>query len=73
MLIVLVNATGVPSSSNLMQSAPRPRLVAKTASGHRALAPKSIDITSKFGKGSGPDPNQVWNRNRGERENYCSY
>lgn len=43
---------------------PRPRLVAKTASGQQASAPKSTNVTSKNGGGSGPDPLQVWNRNR---------
>lgn len=47
-----------------MPPAPRPRLVAKTASGTKASAPKSSHYGSRNG-GSGPDPMQVWNRNRG--------
>ncbi|KAL8826661.1 MAG: hypothetical protein Q9191_003660 [Dirinaria sp. TL-2023a] len=43
--------------------APRPRLVAKTASGHQASAPKASGPGHKNG-GSGPDPMQVWNKNR---------
>lgn len=44
--------------------APRPRLVAKSASGHQASAPKSANSGFRNG-GSGPDPMQVWNKNRG--------
>ena len=44
---------------------PRPRLVAKSASGQRASAPKAMSLGNKTDKQSGPDPNQVWNRNRG--------
>ncbi|MCJ1477699.1 hypothetical protein MMC13_006372 [Lambiella insularis] len=54
--------TGQPSPA--MQSAPRPRLVAKPASGHRNAVPKALTMGAKAGKGAGPDPNQVWNRNR---------
>ncbi|MCJ1305264.1 hypothetical protein MMC08_008078, partial [Hypocenomyce scalaris] len=46
------------------QPAPRPRLVAKTASGQRASTPKPANTAYKNGRGSGPDPLQVWNRNR---------
>ena len=42
----------------------RPRLVAKTASGQRASTPKSSNLGNNSDK-NGPDPNQVWNRNRG--------
>ena len=45
--------------------APRPRLVAKAASGHQASAPKASGSGHKNG-GSGPDPMQVWNKNRGK-------
>lgn len=45
---------------------PRPRLVAKSASGHQASAPKSAGPGFKNGA-SGPDPMQVWNKNRGMR------
>jgi len=47
-----------------MPPTPRPRLVAKTASGTKASVPKSSHFGSRHG-GSGPDPMQVWNRNRG--------
>ncbi|MCJ1287734.1 hypothetical protein MMC26_007086 [Xylographa opegraphella] len=58
-----VNGVGGPSSS-ATQLAPRPRLVAKSASGTRNSIPKALIMGSKAGKGTGPDPNQVWNRNR---------
>ncbi|KAL2853441.1 hypothetical protein BJY01DRAFT_206647 [Aspergillus pseudoustus] len=53
-------SSGTPLSTTLQT--PRPRLVAKTTSSLR-------DSLSKSGAGgarpgSGPDPNQVWNRNR---------
>ncbi|KAL2846756.1 hypothetical protein BJX68DRAFT_240422 [Aspergillus pseudodeflectus] len=53
-------ASGTPLSTTLQN--PRPRLVAKTTSSLR-------DSSSKTGTGGarlgvGPDPNQVWNRNR---------
>lgn len=57
---VAIPATG----GNTMPPPPRPRLVAKTAGGTKAIAPKSSHSGSKHG-GSGPDPMQVWNRNRG--------
>ncbi|KAL8650741.1 MAG: hypothetical protein Q9226_005017 [Calogaya cf. arnoldii] len=44
--------------------APRPRLVAKTASGHQAAASRPSGSTFRNGDGSGPDASQVWNRNR---------
>jgi len=44
--------------------APRPRLVAKSASGQQASAPKASGSGYKNG-GKGPDPMQVWNKNRG--------
>ena len=47
------------------QGLARPRLVAKSASGQRASTPKSASLGNKTDKHSGPDPNQVWNRNRG--------
>ena len=46
------------------QPAPRPRLVAKSGSGLRDATPKTMNSTNKSGRGSGPDPNQVWNKNR---------
>ncbi|MCJ1318916.1 hypothetical protein MMC15_004248 [Xylographa vitiligo] len=58
-----VNGVGGPSSS-ATQLVPRPRLVAKSASGTRNSIPKALTMGSKPGKGTGPDPNQVWNRNR---------
>ena len=51
-------------SGNTLPLVARPRLVAKSISGHRASAPKSASLASRNGGGSGPDPNQVWNRNR---------
>ena len=53
-------------SAAVSQVAPRPRLVAKSASGHRNSIPKALNMGTKAGKGAGPDPLQVWNRNRGE-------
>ncbi|MCJ1438033.1 hypothetical protein MMC27_007420 [Xylographa pallens] len=58
-----VNGVGGPSSS-ATQLVPRPRLVAKSASATRNSIPKALIMGSKAGKGTGPDPNQVWNRNR---------
>ena len=46
-------------------SATRPRLVAKTLSSSRSAAPKSLNSGSQKSGTDGPDPNQVWNRNRG--------
>ncbi|KAI9679281.1 MAG: hypothetical protein M1817_005301 [Caeruleum heppii] len=46
------------------QSAPRPRLVAKTGSGLRDAVPRPNSASAGGGKGSGPDPSQVWNKNR---------
>jgi hypothetical protein len=48
-----------------IQNALRPRLVAKSASGQRGSLPKVPSMNEKIGQISGPDPNQVWNRNRG--------
>ncbi|KAA6409274.1 MAG: hypothetical protein FRX48_06827 [Lasallia pustulata] len=59
---VALNAAA--STKDQAQPAPRPRLVAKTASGQRASAPKPTNTAYKNGRGSGPDPLQVWNRNR---------
>ncbi|KAI9369520.1 hypothetical protein BJX61DRAFT_549548 [Aspergillus egyptiacus] len=42
---------------------PRPRLVAKTTSSLRDSLAKSGTSAARIG-GGGPDPNQVWNRNR---------
>ena len=55
-----------------MLPVPRPRLVAKTASGSKASVPKSSHSNTKHG-GSGPDPMQVWNRNRGKFSIYCHF
>lgn len=44
--------------------APRARLVAKSASGQQASVPKASGTGYKNG-GKGPDPMQVWNKNRG--------
>ncbi|CAI7646774.1 unnamed protein product [Penicillium pancosmium] len=55
----------VPSTSTTPLGTPqpssRPRLVAKATSGNSVLKPGSSN--SNLG-GSGPDPNQVWNKNR---------
>ncbi|MCJ1404867.1 hypothetical protein MMC11_008093 [Xylographa trunciseda] len=59
-----VNGMSGPLSNSAAQSMPRPRLVAKSASGTRNSIPKALIMGSKTGKGAGPDPNQVWNRNR---------
>ncbi|KAL8927352.1 MAG: hypothetical protein Q9172_001431 [Xanthocarpia lactea] len=45
-------------------SAPRPRLVAKTASGHQATTSRTPGSTFRNGGQSGPDASQVWNRNK---------
>lgn len=52
------------TSGNATPPAPRPRLVAKPLSGQQASAPKTLGSGNKNGSASGPDPNQVWNRNR---------
>ncbi|KAI4277593.1 MAG: hypothetical protein LQ337_001666 [Flavoplaca oasis] len=49
---------------NNAPSAPRPRLVAKTASGHQAKTSRTPGSTFRNGGASGPDASQVWNRNR---------
>ena len=59
-------AAPTASSSNLTQSVLRPRLVAKSANGPRTSTPKAMNLNARSGKGAGPDPNQVWNRNRGQ-------
>ncbi|KAI4178765.1 MAG: hypothetical protein L6R41_008220, partial [Letrouitia leprolyta] len=53
-----------PNPVNNASSVPRPRLVAKSASGHQASTPKNAGSKYKNGGTSGPDPLQVWNRNR---------
>ncbi|KAL8944331.1 MAG: hypothetical protein Q9216_000516 [Gyalolechia sp. 2 TL-2023] len=53
-----------PNPISNASSVPRPRLVAKTASGHQASTPKNTGPNFKNGGASGPDPLQVWNRNR---------
>ncbi|KAL8921200.1 MAG: hypothetical protein Q9208_005810 [Pyrenodesmia sp. 3 TL-2023] len=55
------------ASSTILNNASsvlRPRLVAKSASGQQASAPQSTGSKFKSGAASGPDPLQVWNRNR---------
>ncbi|KAI4206726.1 MAG: hypothetical protein LQ346_000915 [Caloplaca aetnensis] len=49
---------------NNASSVLRPRLVAKSASGQQASTPQSTGSKFKNGQASGPDPLQVWNRNR---------
>ncbi|KAL9026738.1 MAG: hypothetical protein Q9196_004639 [Gyalolechia fulgens] len=53
-----------PNPVNNASSVPRPRLVAKPASGHQASTPKNAGPNFNNGGVSGPDPLQVWNRNR---------
>ncbi|KAL8709981.1 MAG: hypothetical protein Q9220_005432 [cf. Caloplaca sp. 1 TL-2023] len=58
---------GVEPGTNPVNNAlppPRPRLVAKPASGHQASTSKSSASAFRNGGSSGPDPLQVWNRNR---------
>ncbi|KAL6719149.1 hypothetical protein ACLMJK_003386 [Lecanora helva] len=56
------NATNSTAAGSTTPQAPKPRLVAKTTSGSQASTPKSSHF-ARHG-GSGPDPMQVWNRNR---------
>ncbi|KAI9724061.1 MAG: hypothetical protein M1812_000779 [Candelaria pacifica] len=51
-------------SGTSSQPVPRPRLVAKSGSGLRDAAPRPTNVSSGIVRGSGPDPNQVWNKNR---------
>ncbi|EEH49322.2 uncharacterized protein PADG_05401 [Paracoccidioides brasiliensis Pb18] len=51
------------SSTPSVSQPTKPRLVAKATGGLRDSAPKSTGIGTKSGNG-GPDPNQVWNKNR---------
>ncbi|KAL8997204.1 MAG: hypothetical protein Q9169_003470 [Polycauliona sp. 2 TL-2023] len=60
--ITATETSTTPVNSAL--SAPRPRLVAKTASGHQATTSRPPGSTFRNGGGSGPDASQVWNRNR---------
>lgn len=57
-------STPAPITATKDHPAPRPRLVAKSGSGLRDAMPKAKNSTNNMGRGSGPDPNQVWNRNR---------
>ncbi|KAL4885311.1 hypothetical protein BJY04DRAFT_180618 [Aspergillus karnatakaensis] len=54
-------SSGTPLSATLQN--PRPRLVAKTNSSLRDSSSKTGISGVRLG-GGGPDPNQVWNRNR---------
>ncbi|KAL4874122.1 hypothetical protein BDV12DRAFT_159120 [Aspergillus spectabilis] len=54
-------SSGTPLSATLQT--PRPRLVAKTTSSLRDSLSKTGISGARLG-GGGPDPNQVWNRNR---------
>ncbi|OJD19389.1 hypothetical protein AJ78_00659 [Emergomyces pasteurianus Ep9510] len=51
------------SSTPSISQPAKPRLVAKSTGGLRDLTPKSTGIGNKNGN-VGPDPNQVWNKNR---------
>lgn len=62
---LIVIAANPATAGTTLPPAPRPRLVAKTASGNKVSAPKPSHFGTKHGA-SGPDPMQVWNRNRGE-------
>ena len=64
--LTIAAPSAAANSGNTVSQAPRPRLVAKTASGPQTSTPKSMNSLSKNGAGVGPDPNQVWNRNRRE-------
>ncbi|KAI9797433.1 MAG: hypothetical protein M1833_005473 [Piccolia ochrophora] len=48
----------------LSQGASRPRLVAKSGSGPRDAAPRKMTLPSAGEQVKGPDPSQVWNKNR---------
>lgn len=63
--MLMVKATSPATPGNTLPPAPRPRLVAKTASANKVSAPKPSHFGTKHGA-SGPDPMQVWNRNRGK-------
>ncbi|KAI9845291.1 MAG: hypothetical protein M1838_001791 [Thelocarpon superellum] len=54
--------TGQTGGAN--QPPPRPRLVAKTGSGLRDAAPRAPNNSPGSGRSAGPDPSQVWNKNR---------
>lgn len=54
------------NANNTMPPAARPRLVAKSASGTKGTGPNKPSFGTKTGS-SGPDPMQVWNRNRGDQ------
>ncbi|KAL8840723.1 MAG: hypothetical protein Q9170_001241 [Blastenia crenularia] len=56
--------TAAPAVKGTGDNVPRPRLVAKSASGQQASTPKNPGSRFKNGGASGPDPLQVWNRNR---------
>ena len=59
---VASSLTGQAGGAN--QPPARPRLVAKTGSGLRDVAPRLTNAPAGAGRGSGPDANQVWNKNR---------
>lgn len=67
MILLTTRAAAETSTTavNIAPSALRPRLVAKTASGHQATTSRPPGSTFRSGGGSGPDASQVWNRNRG--------
>ncbi|RDL39984.1 Uncharacterized protein BP5553_04324 [Venustampulla echinocandica] len=53
-----------PQSGTSASSTPRPRLVAKAASGLRDSAPRTSSISNGGKPGAAPDPSAVWNKNR---------
>jgi hypothetical protein len=63
MLTMIASFSSANSSGASLQQGSRPRLVAKSASGLRDSAPKSKNGGNRGGPG-GPDPIQVWNKNR---------
>ena len=71
---MLTDATAAETSTtpvNNAPSAPRPRLVAKTASGHQAKTSRTPGSAFRNGGASGPDASQVWNRNRGNASKFA--
>jgi hypothetical protein len=59
-------ASSTPGGSPALsaQSTPRPRLVAKSISGQKGALPRASSASGRSGQNGGPDPSQVWNKNR---------
>ena len=62
-LLQVPSSSTQPSVANMQQGS-RPRLVAKSTSGLRDTGSKSFKSGGK--NNAGPDPMQVWNKNRRE-------